>query len=41
MDINSILAIVAALVVAYFFIKLVVSPLFKAIIGVVVFLIII
>ncbi len=41
MDITSILAIAVALAVVYFFIKLVVSPLFKAIIGVAVFLIII
>lgn len=37
MDTGSIIAIVVAIIVVYFFIKLVVSPFLKAVVGVVVF----
>lgn len=39
MDITSFIAIVIAIVIAYFFIKLIVSPLIKAIAGVIIFFI--
>lgn len=41
MDVNSLIAIVIAIIVIYFFIKFVVNPAIKVILGIVVFLIII
>ena len=41
MDLNSIIAIVIAVVVIYLFIKFIVSPIFKAIFGIITFIILI
>lgn len=39
MDLNSIIVIIVAIVVAYFVIKFIVSPLIKAIAGIIIFLV--
>jgi len=41
MDLTSLIAIIIAIVAIYFFVKLVVSPIIKAILGVVIFLVLI
>lgn len=39
MDLTSLIEIVIAIVVIYFFIKLIVSPLFKVVVGVIIFIV--